>query len=48
MMLLNPAKEAIIIRLTKNKIMKNSLVAYSLLSTPIFAQLTVTEQFQKI
>jgi len=38
-----------IFRLTKNKIMKNSLVGlFLLLSTPIFAQLTVTEQFQKI
>jgi parvulin-like peptidyl-prolyl isomerase len=34
---------------TKNKNMKNSLAGLFLLfSTPIFAQLTVTEQFQKI
>jgi parvulin-like peptidyl-prolyl isomerase len=41
-------KEATIYQ-TKNKNMKNSLVGFFLLlSTPIFAQLTVTEQFQKI
>jgi len=47
--LLSDIVDHVLIQQTKNKNMKNSLVGLFLLfSAPLFAQLTVTEQFQKI